>query len=60
MRREVPKEDMLFARIIDKMPEEYNDGVFCKCDLIIYFKNRKPHEPVSIKCPECGFKIYYG
>ena len=59
MRRVISPEDCIVARGL--MPNfEYSDGVFCECGVIIYFKNRKPYEPVTVICPRCGKSILYG
>lgn len=63
MRRVIPPEDFVVMRGLIPNPEcypDYPDGVYCECGVVIYFKNRKPYEPVSIICPRCGKSILYG
>ena len=63
MRRLIPNEDIKILKVIKGKlfyNDDYKDVVFCKCGLILYFKNRESYEPVKIVCPECGFEILYG
>ena len=59
-RRIIPEEDMLVSMTTIHVDGEYKDGVACKCGNLIYFKNRKPYEPVTVVCPKCKFVICYG
>lgn len=59
MRRVIPPEDCIV--MIGLMPNPgYSDGVYYECGVVIYFKNRKPYEPVTVICPRCGKSILYG
>lgn len=59
-RRIIPEEDMLVSMTMIHVDDEYKDGVACKCGSLIYFKNRKPYEPVTVVCPKCKFVTLYG
>ncbi len=60
MRRMIPEEDCIYTKCLVKITPEYDNGVFCKCGHVIYFKNRKPYESVFIKCSKCNSVISYG
>jgi len=57
-RRDIPSEDMKLSN--GTTDDEYTDGVFCECGAVIIFRNRRPYEPVRVKCPLCNSVIYYG
>lgn len=56
----IPEEDCIYTKYLVKITPEYDNGVFCKCGHVIYFKNRKPYESVFIKCSKCNSVISYG
>ena len=58
--RVIPEKDMLVSMTMIHTDDEYKDCVACKCGNLIYFKNRKPYEPVTVICPKCKFVMLYG
>lgn len=56
--RRVPNEDIIMCND-STFDENYPNGFFCYCGMIIKFKHQQTSEKMLVTCPNCDRRIIY-